>query len=671
LRLSVLGPGAVLVLALFPAMAVARDDLAAGAPRPQWIGPMDVTDELARAKAEAFSRARVRAEVSTANQTAFNFHYYDLDLHPNPATSVLTGSVRSLASVVAGPVSTLELDLDSSHMTVDGVTCAGVPATFTHVSDLLQVNLNRTYQTGETVDITVQYHGTPLTGAFGGAFTFLTHSGTPLVTTLSEPFDARLWWPCKDDPSDKADSVDVRVTVPSGMITASNGTLVESTDNGTTASCHWKCRHRIATYLVSIASFAYSTSSDWYVPAAAGTMEIQFYIFPEHVASSATVNAKVKTMIAAYAARYGEYPFVDEKYGEAEFTWGGGMENQTCTSLGAFSEGIVAHELSHEWFGDAITCRDFHHIWLNEGFATYSEALWAEAQGGYSAYTQSMSLKRYLGAGTIYVPDLNDPYRIFSSDLSYRKPSWVLHMLRHILGETTFFAALKSYVQQYGYGTAVTEDFEHVCESVSELDLSRFFQEWIYGEYYPVYQVAWTNAPAGGGYDVTLQLQQTQTWQLFWMPVDVRIQTGSGSYDFVVHDSLSVQSFTLHVPAAPTSLFIDPDSWILRDISYPTAVALDAPHAGALELAPLSPNPARGPAMVSFATPRAGRATLALLDVTGRRVASLFEGSLPAGTHTVAWDGRDASGQAARAGVYWVSLDFERERVARRIAVVP
>jgi aminopeptidase N len=639
---------------------------------PNWIGPLDVTDELARAKAGAYARVRARATVLTPNQTAFDFHFYDLDLHPDPATTVLTGSVRMLASVVAGPVTTLELDFNSSAMTVDGVTSAGLAATFTHASDLLTVNLDRTYQTGEMVDVTVAYHGTPDIGAFGDAFTFLTHKGKPLITTLSEPFDARQWWPCKDDPADKADSVDVRVTVPSGMITASNGTLVASTDNGTTAFRHWQCRHPMATYLVSIASYAYTTFSDWYVPASGDSMEIQFYLFHESVNSSAAVNAKVKTMIAAYAARFGEYPFLDEKYGEAEFTWGGGMENQTCTSLGSFDESVVCHELTHEWFGDAITCRDFHHIWLNEGFATYGEALWAEAQSGSAAYATSMDAKRFLGSGTIYVPDLSNVGRIFDSNLSYRKASWVLHMLRHILGDAIFFSALGTYVQQYGYGTAVTEDFEQICESLSGLDLTPFFQEWIYGEYYPQYQVVWSSAPSGGGYDVTLQLYQTQAWQRFWMPVDVRIQTAGGPYDFVVENSpLYVQFFTLHVTDAPTSLTIDPGNWILQTSSYPTGVADAVPRSGALELSPPRPNPARGTATVNFVTPRPGRVRLAVIDASGRRIASLLDRLLEPGAHSAIWDGREASGATASPGVYWISLDFDGERLSRRIALVP
>jgi hypothetical protein len=275
---------------------------------------------------------------------------------------------------------------------------------------------------------------------------------------------------------------------------------------------------------------------------------------------------KVKDMIAAYAGIFGEYPFIAEKYGHAQFLWGGGMEHQTCTSLGVFNEYIVAHELSHQWWGDLVTCRDFHHIWVNEGFATYCEALWSEAVSGTAAYHADLSFNKYFGSGTIYVPDVSDDSRIFDSNLSYNKGSWVLHMLRRVIGDSAFFAALRQFYAQYGYSTATTEDFRDVCEAVSGRDLDAFFQQWIYGEYYPHYLSSWTSAPGGGGYDVTLRLDQVQSWQLFNMPLDVRITTEAGEQVFVVQDSLASQTFTFHVDAAPIALAVDPDDWVLKVI---------------------------------------------------------------------------------------------------------
>jgi hypothetical protein len=156
------------------------------------------------------------------------------------------------------------------------------------------------------------------------------------------------------------------------------------------------------------------------------------------------------------------------------------------------------------------------------------------------------------------------------------------------------------------------------------------------------------------------------------MPVDVRIQTAGGPQNFVVINSaVDAQDFTLHVANAPTSLTIDPDNWILQTTSYPTGVADASPPARTLELAPPRPNPARGPATLSFTIPRPGRARLEVLDTMGRRVASLLDRNLEAGTHSATWNGRGASGATAPPGVYWISLDLDGKRVSRRIAFVP
>ncbi|MBI5709135.1 MAG: hypothetical protein HZC42_02370 [Candidatus Eisenbacteria bacterium] len=555
------------LLALAPAGAETRPVLFPptpdGAP-PQVRDERDVAPYLAAWKAAALRRSRALQTSVTPNQLGYDVHFYGLDLALDPVARLLSGTVSVKASVASGPLATLELDLSAS-MTVDAATSGGSAAAWSRSADVLTLYLDRAYATGETMNVTVTYHGTPSGGYFG----FDTKYGRNLIWSLSEPFGARSWWPCKDAPEDKADSVDVRVTVPTGLVTASNGTRVESSDNGTVAVTRWQERHPIATYLVSVASYPYATSVDHYRYAPADSMPIQFYTFPEDAAGAAAVHAKVKTMIGAFAARFGEYPFLDEKYGDAEFLFGGGMEHQTCTSLGTYLEYVVAHELAHQWWGDWITCRDFHHIWLNEGFATYGEALWAEAVSGPAAYHDDLSFNKYFGAGTIYVPDLTNVGRIFSSDLSYNKASWVLHMLRHVLGDSSFFAALDQYSTLHAYSVATTEDFRDACEAVSGRDLHAFFQQWIYGEYYPAYRYAYTAAPAGGGYDVALTLDQTQSGQLFNMPLDVRVTTALGAQTFVIGDSLASQTFVLHVDAAPTALAIDPDDWVLKTAVTP------------------------------------------------------------------------------------------------------
>jgi cytochrome c1 len=504
------------------------------------------------------------AAAATPNQLAYDVNWYDLDLTFNPPGQQVSGTVRVRAKVLSGPLSTLDLDLNAS-MGVTAVTSAGVPATFTRPGDLLSVSLDRAYATGELVDVRVTYAGTPVQGSFG----YTLANGRQLIWSLSEPYGARTWWPCKDLPADKADSVTIRYTVPSGLITASNGTQLSATDNGTQAVTRWRESHPISTYLVSIASYPYTHTLDWYRPSPTDSMRIDFFNYPETAGGVAAVQGKVKTMLGAYAARFGPYPFQDEKYGHAQFQFSGGMEHQTCTSLGAFAEFIVAHELGHQWWGDLVTCRDFHHVWLNEGFATYMEAIWAESQGGPAAYHADLDLNKYYGPGSVYVPNDQDESRIFDSNLSYDKASWVLHMLRHVLGDATFFNAMLQYRATNAYGTATTEVFRAACEAASGRNLTQFFQQWVYGERYPVYRATWTSHAAGGGYDVALTLEQRQSWQRFTMPVDVRVTTNAGPRDFVVPDSLASQSFTLHVDAQPVALDLDADDWILKQVDRP------------------------------------------------------------------------------------------------------
>ena len=203
----------------------------------------------------------------------------------------------------------------------------------------------------------------------------------------------------------------------------SNGTLISRVVNGggTTATTSWSERHPIAPYLVSIASYPYTVTDDWYKTSPTDSMLIRFHNYPESAAGYAANQAKVKTMIAAFTAKVGPYGFLDEKYGHAQFQFSGGMEHQTCTSLGVNNESVMAHELFHQWFGDRVTCRDFHHIWLNEGFATYGEALWQEYLGGTAAYFADIDINKYFGAGSVYVPDATDETRVFDSNLSYNK----------------------------------------------------------------------------------------------------------------------------------------------------------------------------------------------------------------------------------------------------------
>jgi hypothetical protein len=507
----------------------------------------------------------------TPNQGRYDATYYELDLDFDPTIDIVSGTVEVQARVTGTAIDSLDLHF-KDNMTVSSVTAGESPSTFNHAPHILTIYLDRTYVTGEIVTVSATYSGDPSGSAFG----FDSHDGKPMIWSLSEPFGARNWWPCKDLPSDKADSVDVKFTVPEGMIAASNGTLVSATTEGGKTTYWWHESYPITTYLVSIAAYEYFTYSDYYVYAPDDSMEIQFYVYPDHVGYVEENYAKTKDMIAAYATMFGEYPFIEEKYGHAEFQWGGGMEHQTISSLGHWGETLIAHELAHMWWGDMITCNNFHHIWLNEGFATYSEALWNDWAYGWDAYMQDMELAKYFGPGTVYCPDLSDFSRIFHSGLSYNKGSWVLHMLRHVVGDDAFFDILQAYYAHpdYRYGTATTEEFRSVCESVSGMDLDDFFHQWIYEEYYPVYCHDWSWSENGELYDVELTIEQLQDNTVFKMPIDITItDVADVETTLVVWDSLAVQSFTLTVNGRPKAVELDKDDWILKSVETPMADA--------------------------------------------------------------------------------------------------
>jgi len=451
------------------------------------------------------------------------------------------------------------------------VTTPPPPNTATRI-----VTLDRTYGMDETFTLTIEYAGRTLSLGFG-SIRVSTHSGgIPVVATLSEPYYAHTWWPAKDgdvfqpgDNSDKA-TMELAVTVPDNFLVPSNGLLLgEEPLSGNRKRCRWASSYPIATYLVSFAATEYNTWTVMY-DHPGGSMPVEFYIYDSNdtPANRAAWEESVD-MLAAFSDLFGQYPFVDEKYGIYNFPFNGGMEHQTITGQSGFSEWLTAHELAHQWWGDAVTCRTWNHVWLNEGFATYAEALWVEHEPGSTglpALKTYMANKKYVGSGTVYVPDdqVDSLGRIFSSWTSYRKGAWVLHMLRHVLGDDGFFDALAAYRAAFEDSAATTEDFQAVCESFYHgAGLDWFFQEWIYGEYVPTYWWGWDAVEIDGQHYLLLSIDQIQyqTYQRFTMPIDIVVD----GQTHVVFNDTDPQYFVIPVAAAPTTVALDPDEWILRN----------------------------------------------------------------------------------------------------------
>jgi Peptidase family M1 domain/Peptidase M1 N-terminal domain/Secretion system C-terminal sorting domain len=520
----------------------------------------------------AHSNLITLSKVNYPGESKIDVTYYGLDLSVTYSPRNINGSVTINAKVDTTSIDNFFLDLQDV-LTVTQVLLNGSATTYTHSNDELHIDLDRTYNQGEEFSVEVFYNGIPGSSGFG-SFEFGTHNGNPVIWTLSEPYGTSDWFPCKDTPADKADSSDVWITVVESIIPVSNGTLENITVNGDgTHTYYWKNHHPIAQYLISLAMTNYHQYDTYYHYSPTDSMVITHYTYPETFNGIKTLLDETDDMIAVFSEKYGMYPFVDERYGHAEMQWGGAMEHQTCSSMGFWGRGVISHELAHQWYGDMITCKDWHHIWLNEGFATYSEGVYLEDKFGQNSYNQfivgEMNSARNAN-GTIWVQNINSIGEIFNGARTYAKGSIVLHMLRGVVGDsTTFFNIMRAYSSDpiLKYGVATTEDFQAVAESVYGQPLDYFFQEWIYGENYPVYNVWWSYVYVSGQtYRMYLNITQdvNSNPSYFTMPVQIKINTVLGDTVVTVFNNAQNQDFQFDVVGRPLSIVFDPDNWILK-----------------------------------------------------------------------------------------------------------
>ena len=589
----------------------------------------------------------------TEDQEKIDISFYRIDLDIDFDQHEISGSVIIEGRVGLSQPDSIVIDF-SSDMSVDSVKLYGESISYDHDDDLISVLAPQTtLPEGYQFIMEIFYHGTPTTCGFG-SFVFDSHAGIEHVWTLSEPYGARCWWPCKDDPSDKADSVDIIVRVPSNQIVASNGNLIHEIDiSNDRKEYYWQERYPISTYLVSLAIYPYTVWHDEYISMNGDTLPLDYYVFPDRYENSYSNYLLTKEMLSLFASQFGEYPFMGEKYGHADFGWGGAMEHQTLSSMGGYSQTLIAHELGHQWWGDLITCASFHHIWLNEGFARYCQALWEEYFNGDDAYFSYMNSHAYYGYGTVYVEDPTTTSAIFNGNLSYNKASWVLHMLRHVVGDDTFFEILHAYASDdsLSYAAATTQEFQQVCENITGMDLQDFFQQWIYGEKYPQYELSWWLTDTE---ELTIQIDQIQTTGYFHMPIDLHVTGFLTDTTIVVDNHGPTQTYQISgVGTMVHQVQLDPNGWILKEVNY-TTVGVDEVLPDKISLLPAYPNPFNSGTTINFFIPQVlGEidATLQVMDVNGRHISTLLSKQVSSGMKSFYWDASvDAS------GIYFIHL---------------
>lgn len=503
----------------------------------------------------------------------YDVTFYFLNLNVTNTSKNISGSGTIEATVLVNNFSSVVVELHSS-LTVDSIKIDNVIHTFTRSGHEITIPLTTPLNTGDDFSITVFYRGSS-TGS--GIKNATSPSWQRQVTyTLSESYHSLDWFPCKQSLTDKADSCWVFLTVNNNLKAGSNGVLTQIVPDGTTKSRYeWKSKYPIDYYLISLAVSDYQEYNIYAHPQGiSDSILIQNYIYPNSgflPQYQSYINNTVP-FIEYLSEIWGIYPFYEEKYGHCTAPFSGGMEHQTMTSLGYFTFELVIHELAHQWFGDYVTCATWQDIWVNEGFATYSNYL------GLDHFNSHAEAQNYMAGmhtdiksvpdGSIYVPfsQVLDEARIFSYRLTYQKGAAILHTLRFMVdNDSIYFAAFRDFLQTYAFGTAYADDFRDIMENHTGLDLHPFFEEWFYGEGFPTYSIE--TLPLNDTVYCTL----TQTTSapaitpFFSNPVEIKFFHATGDTVILVQPLSSSHSFSFYLPQYINHIEIDPENDIVNN----------------------------------------------------------------------------------------------------------
>ena len=589
----------------FLSFAISALALLGGAPvlaqaQQRTLPPEALTGGLscAQARVHTSQRTATATVAHRARMNRYDVKYYKLDLALQNNSLAVSGSVWMRVRVGAQALDSLAFELykapagsaaSAATLLIDSVVVNGRRSPgIRRVGNDATAGLAQPAAANSLADARIYYHGTAPSGnsaAIGNALSTrsqvrINGNYVPYSITwsLSEPFAAHEWFPCKQVLTDKADSSDVWVTTTLPNKVGSNGVLARTVAlPNNKVRYEWKSRHPIDYYLISVAIAPYTEYVNNAHPTGGPTVPIVNYVYNQASLNQfQTEIDRTPGFIENYSTLCGLYPFADEKYGHSMAPLGGGMEHQTMTTQDGFGFTLTAHELFHQWWGDNVTCASWEDIWLNEGFASYGEYLSLQAfatPADAAGWMDNAHLYAQRSTGSIYVADTTNVNRIFDYYLSYKKGAAVIHMLRYLLNDDVkFFRALRTYQSQFRHSTARTADLQRVFEAESGRPLGYFFQQWFRGQGYPTFVGSWNQVGNTVVFRVTETASEPGVTPFFDTDVDYQLSFSNGTTQTVrLHQGQPVQNFQFAVSSSLTGITVDPNQWIL-DLPGPVPV---------------------------------------------------------------------------------------------------
>ncbi|MEI8204225.1 MAG: M1 family aminopeptidase [Bacteroidota bacterium] len=599
---------------------------------------------------------------------SFNVLHYKLELdlykcYANPFPSSFQG-INTMTIEADSVISSIVLDAIQTSIVIDSVRQNGV--SFTQTANNVTIQLNQTYNMGQTATIKIYYHHLNVSD---GAF-WVSNDG--MLYTDCEPQGARKWFPCWDQPSDKA-TMELYAKTPANVKLGSNGYLADSVKTVDTIQYHWVSPEPVATYLMVVTSKTNFNLDIVYwhkISNPNDSVPMRFYYNTgENMTNLHNCESLIIPVATLYSQLFCEHPFVKNGFATLNnnFPWGG-MENQTLTSFcpDCWAEGLVTHEFAHQWFGDMITCATWTDVWLNEGFATYVEALWDEHAYGYANYKNRIDYyaNNYLtnnpgwaNADTTWATNTPSTNVLFNYAITYCKGASILHQLRYVLGDTLFFQGLKHYCADTNlkYKSATIPDFILNINQATGQDYSWYFNEWLYQPNHPVYQVSYGIYQQNANlWNVFTHIQQTQaSATIYKMPVEFRIVFHDQTDTVVkVMNDVQNQFFWFDFAKQADSVFFDPNNQIVLK-EFTIAQSIQQIENDKQSWANISPNPTTANSLLQFQILNDDKISIILSDITGKTIWSKNL-QLSKGNHSIPLNATEL-----KSGIYFCRLQSE------------